>query len=429
MAFLRMGCYARGVVVAVTLLPTGGALLAQDTTALTLSESIHIAEARSRQLVAEDDAAISAREQAAAAALSPDPTLTVGINNLPINGPDAFSLTRDFMTMRSIGLSRELTHGDKRDARAARFELEAQAAEAGRTLALANLQRDTAVAWVDRHYRERMEEVLASQRAQAALQVEAADLAYRGGRGPQSDVFAARLAVAVIEDRMAAAQRDTAIATTKLERWIGGAAGRPLSPPPAMCTVSLSEADLNGELAHHPEIAFMRKQEEVARADAEVARTEKRSNWTVELMYSQRGPDFSNMMSLNASKPLQWHEKERQDRELAARLATADRMRALREEETRAHVADAHALLQAWQSNRARVERYASSLIPLASERTTAATAAYRGGTGSLGAVLDARVSEIGVRLNQLELEMATAELWAELSFIVPADHSAASHE
>jgi hypothetical protein len=145
-------------------------------------------------------------------------------------------------------------------------------------------------------------------------------------------------------------------------------------------------------------------------------------------MYSQRGPGFSNMMSLNVSKPLQWRERERQGRVLAARLATAEQMRAERVEETRSHLADARALLQEWQANRQRLERYSSSLIPLTAERPTAATTAYRGRTGSLTAVLDARVGETDARVRYLELEMETARLWTELNYLVPAGRQA-SHE
>ena len=51
----------------------------------------------------------------------PDPVATVGVNNLPINGPDAWSLTRDFMTMTSVGVVQEFTRAEKREARAERF--------------------------------------------------------------------------------------------------------------------------------------------------------------------------------------------------------------------------------------------------------------------------------------------------------------------
>jgi hypothetical protein len=135
---------------------------------LTLDEALRLAQDRSRQLPAQDSAAAAAREMALAAGQLPDPTLKAGINNLPINGADRFSLTRDFMTMRSVGVMQEFTRDDKRKARSARFDREADVAEAGRAVALANLRRDTAMAWLDRHYQERMRELLAVQRTETA---------------------------------------------------------------------------------------------------------------------------------------------------------------------------------------------------------------------------------------------------------------------
>lgn len=414
--------------IAVLLSPADPAA-AQSAATLTLDEALRIAEQRSQQLIAQNAAATAARERGIAAGRAPDPTLTVGINNLPVDGPDRYSLTRDFMTMRSIGLSRELTRHDKRDARSARYEREAETEEAGGVLALTNLRRETAVAWLDRYYRERMRALLVSQRDEASLQIDAADLAYRTGLGSQSDAFAARASVAQIEDRIAETDGDVAIATTRLARWIGAEAERPVGDPPRIATLELDAADLDSQLAHHPELALMLKQEELARADADVARTNKRSDWSVELMYSQRGPDFSNMVSINVSKPLQWSERSKQNRELAASLATADRMRAEREEETRAHVADTRALLQNWRSHRQRLDRYTNTLTPLAVARTQAATAAYRGNRGTLGDVLAARSGEIDVRSDQLALEMETARLWAELNYLIPAGHTTSARE
>lgn len=44
----------------------------------------------------------------------PDPELVVGIDNLPIDGPDAYSTTRDFMTMRKVGVMQEFPAAAKR---------------------------------------------------------------------------------------------------------------------------------------------------------------------------------------------------------------------------------------------------------------------------------------------------------------------------
>ena len=397
---------------------------------LSLTEALRVAEVRSRTLDAQDAAAHAAREMAVAAGQRPDPTLKLGINNLPVDTADRFSLTRDFMTMRSVGIAQEITRSDKLKARTARFDREAEAAEASRAMALANLQRDTAIAWLDRYYQERMREVLKAQRNEATLQIEAADAAYRGGRGSQADVFAARSAVALIDNRIQQIEQQIATAKIRLARWIGTDAERTLAAAPNLAKIGI---DANGFEAHptsHPEIELMLKQEAVADAEADIAQSNKRSDWGAELMYSQRGPAFSNMVSLNFSIPLQLDQKDRQDREVAAKLAVAQKMRAQREEATREHLADLRSWLQQWHGNRDRLAQYDSAIIPLAAERTRAAIAAYRGGGGGsssggsggepLSAVLEARRMEIDTRLDRLRLEMETAVLWSQLEYLVP---------
>ncbi len=388
-------------------------------TPLTLDEATRLAQERSQQLPAYQASAQAARELAVAAGQRPDPVIQVGINNLPINGPDRFSVVNDFMTMRSVSVMQEFTRQSKLDARANRFEREAQVAEANRELARVDLERDTALAWFDRHFAERTCAVLVAERDEANLEVVAAEAAYRGARGSQADVFAARGAVALIEDRLEQAERDVATATTQLSRWVGASGTRPLAAPPPVDTVRLRPQDLEGQLSHHPEIAAMRMQEAAAQAEADVARTEKKTDFSVQLMYSQRGPSYSNLISLNVSFPVQWDQENRQDRELAAKLATVEQMRAEREEATRTHVEEATAMLEQWQADRKRMEHYDESVLPLASERTNAALAAYRGGTGPLAAVLDARRAEIDARLDRLRIEAEAARLWVQINSLV----------
>lgn len=394
--------------------------VAASAAGLTLDEALRLAQERSLQLPADDAAAFASRQMAVAAGQRPDPTLKAGIDNLPINGADRFSVTRDFMTQRSVGVTQELTRGSKLEARSARFERDAEVAEARRELALANLQRDTAIAWLDRYYQERMREVLIAQRDEARLQIEAADVAYRGGKGSQVDAFAARSTVAQIEDRISQAERQVATAKTMLARWIGTQATSPLDVPPTHDSVRLRPEDLETQLAHHPVIGVMLKEEERARAEADVTRTEKKADVSVELTYSQRGPAYSNMISFNLSIPLQWNQKNRQDRELSAKLALVEQLRGEREEQTRIHVAEALSQLEEWRSDRERLVRYDASLLPLASERTRAGVAAYRGGSGTLTAVLEARRNEIDTRIERLRLQMEVARLWAQLNYLVP---------
>ena len=394
---------------------------AQSAPPLSLEDALRLAQERSHLLMAQDAAISAARDMAVGAAQRPDPVLKAGVNNLPVNGPDAFSLTRDFMTMRSVGVMQEITRGSKLQARSARFEREAGAAQANRTLALAQLQRDTALAWLDRYHQERLLALMVQQRDEAVLQINAADAAYRGGRGAQTDVWAARLAVAQLDDRLLQMTRQVATATTQLARWVGGAAAQPLGDAPATDVLNLQPAELEGRLVHHPQIETLARREEVAQAEAQVAQSNRQTDWTVELMFNQRGPAFSNMVSVNLSVPLQWDRQNRQDRELSARLSLAAQLRAEREEATRTHVAEATAMLQEWQGEQERLRRHDRTLIPLAAERSRAATTAYRSNTGGLTAVLEARRAEIDTRMERARLEAGAARLWVQLSYLVSA--------
>ena len=393
---------------------------------LTLAEAQRRAVERSRQLVGQDFAITASREMAAAAGQLPDPVATLGVNNLPINGPDAWSLTRDFMTMTSVGVMQEFTRAEKREARAERFEREAEKSLAVRTANVAAIQRDTALAWLDRHYAEAMVAVVSEQSRQATIEVEAAEGAYRAGRGSLADILAARNALALLDDRSSELRRRVSNSKIALARWIGDGADAELAGRPPIDSIRLDPRTIEQELPHHPQLAALGKQEEMAAADVRVAQANKKPDWSVALMYSQRGPAYSNMISVNVSIPLQWDQKNRQDREVAAKLAMLDQARAERDDMLRAHTAEVRTMLAEWENDRERSQRYARELLPLAAERTHAALGAYRGAKASIADVLLARRNEIDVRLQALQLEIDTARLWAQLNFLFPEGEMAA---
>jgi outer membrane protein TolC len=394
---------------------------------LTLAQARHLALDRSRQLAAQDYAAAASRDMAAAAKQLPDPVLKLGIDNLPINGEDRYSVTRDFMTMRRVGVAQEFTRADKRTLRASRFDREAEKKLAEKDVAAAAIERDATLAWLDRYYAEAMAAVIAEQAGQARIEMQAAEGAYRAGRGTQADILVARSALATIDDRASEFQRRIRNATVMLARWIGTAAEMPLAGQPPTDTIRLDPATLDTQLAHHPEIAVLNKQEEIAQADAQLAQANKKSDWSVEVAFQQRGPAYSNMISVGVSIPLQWDKKNRQDRELSSKLAILEQTKAERDEMLRAHVAETRTMINEWENDRERSARYQHELVPLAQQRTAATIISYRGGKASLPEVLTARRNEIDVRLQALQLESETARIWAQLNFLFP-ETSATAH-
>jgi outer membrane protein TolC len=394
---------------------------------LTLAQARHLAIERSRQLAAQDHAVAAARDMAVAASQLPDPVLKAGVDNLPVTGTDRFSLTNDFMTMRRVGVTQEITRADKRRLRGNRFEREAEKSRAEKDVTAAAIERDTALAWLDRYYAEATAAVIVEQGAQAKLEMQAAEGAYRAGRGTQADLFVARSALAAFDDRASEFQLRIRNATAMLARWVGAAADLPLAGKPDVDTIRIDPTKLEAQFAHHPQIAVLAKQEAIAQAEAQLAQANKKADWSVEVAFQQRGPAYSNMISVGVSIPLQWDQPHRQDRELASKLSIVEQAKAEREEVLRAHIAETRTMINEWENKRERSARYLRELIPFAQERTAAVTTAYRGGKASLPDVLAARRNEIDVRIQALQLESETARLWAQLNFLLPEEGAAHS--
>jgi len=389
---------------------------------LSFEQAMQEATTQSQRLVAAQAQTRAARERVPAAGQWPDPVLTFGVNDLPVTRPERFSLTRDSNTQRSIGVSQEWTRADKRQARSERAQHEVEAAVIAQRSTRITVQREAALAWLDRSLQEGLRTLLQSQLAQTGQQVEAAQTQYRNGKGTQADVYLALGEVEQQRDRVAQVDRQIAVATTRLARWIGDSAAQPLGPGPDVVLPAWLQGDLAEHLARHPNIATSVQQQAIAESEVALARAAKHADWTVELSYSQRGSAYSNQVSLNLSVPFQWDPANRQDRELAARLAELERARAERADLQREHEAEVRTMLQEWRSADERAHRYDTALLPLAEQRSAAALSAYRAGTSSLPMLLEARRSEVDVRIERLRIEMGRARLWAQLNFLLPGD-------
>jgi len=390
---------------------------------LSLAEAQSLATRAAPGLLAQSAAVRAARAASLAAAELPDPKLIAGVENLPLEGEERFSLTRDFMTMRKIGVMQEFPAGDKRRLRGERAEAEGRREEAMLALGEVNLRRDVALAWVEAWSAGRQIELLEALARETGLAVTAADAAHAGGRGDAAQPLAARLAAEQLADRLIEARRMAARAREQLARWVGRDAQRPLGSAPDFARLAHGPDDLVEALEAHPHLAVYAPLQAIADAEVRLAEAAKIPDWSVEVTYAQRGSAYSNMMSLMVRVDLPIFEARRQDPAAAAKVATADQVRSQAEDARRAHLAEVRMLLADWSAARERVGRLEANQLPLAHERARAALAAFGGGRGELAPVLEAQRGEIETRL---ALQQARADLgraWAQLNFLLPAEH------
>ena len=390
---------------------------------LSFDEALRLASEQSPQLAAQRSA-ISAAEQATVSARQlPDPKLFFGIDNLPVTTADAFSLTQDFMTMRKIGVSQDFPRSEKRELKGKLAERVAAREQAILIDTRAAVRRDVASAWVERYFTERMGGVVDEQIAEVQLQSDALRAGLKAGKTQAAEFLAVQLNLQTLLDKRAEFDKQAARAKAMLARWLGDAAARPLAAftPPA---ISTDQGALTEHLQSHPHVQSLDRQIDVAQTEAALAQAQVKPDWSLQFAYQQRGPSFSNMISVQVSIDLPILQERRQNRDLAAKLALTEQARELKEDAIRLHVSEAKAAQSDWDAATNRLKRFDESLLPLSRERTIAALAAYRGGRADLASVLQARRDELDLKLQSLQLTADQARAYAQLLYFLPAgDH------
>jgi cobalt-zinc-cadmium efflux system outer membrane protein len=378
---------------------------------LSLEAALQLAAQRSETARAARAGVLSAREASHAAAQLPDPTLRVGIDNLPATGPDRFHTARESMTMKRIGISQEWLSADKRAARQAAADA-AVGRETVQALAVAAETRlQTALAYLDAFYAGESLKLatLMEHHAHEELETSRARLS-SAAAGSSQDVLALTGARGVSEDGTAEIRQQQNAARVALQRWIG------VPPDELLPASAVALPTEEAYVAAHPTVAAMQRDADVARQAAAVTASNRKPNWTWELSYGQR-TGYSDMVSVGVSIPLPVAPGERQDRDTAAKLALVEKAEAELAEATRAATAEYRTLLGDAQRLQQRVDRYRAGVVVPAGQRTAAAMAAYRSNQGSLATLFEARHAEAETQRKLLALQRDLAKTHIQLAF------------
>ena len=113
---------------------------------LSLDEAVTRALEIAPQVSAQVASVDAMRALAVSSGRLPDPELVVGVDNLPVNGPDAYSFTSDFMTMQKIGVMQQFPRAAKRKLQRERADADASVASAGLVEARLAIAREVAQA-------------------------------------------------------------------------------------------------------------------------------------------------------------------------------------------------------------------------------------------------------------------------------------------
>jgi outer membrane protein TolC len=416
----RGGLRLRALVLALSL--THGLAAHAQTAAnpvYTLEAALASAAARNTAIQAAQASVDASTQSIVSARQLPNPKLTAGIDTLPINGDQAYTIGQNILTMRRVGVEQEWVSAHKRALQSDLAGKMAEREQSGYLAQLAEVRQRTANAWLDATYAKRAVALREALVEHMTHELSATEASYRGAKATAADVTQARLMLAQATDDRLKAQQLFQTALIGLARWtatpVADVTGEPPAPESAVPT--LPAAQLRNV---EPALIAAAAEIDVADADMAVAQTRRSPNWTWNVSYLQGGGN-SRFVSVGVSIPLPIHRSSVEDRDVSGKADLATRARLTYEDTQRQVEADIQTLSATLASGRERLAGLQSGLLPAADARVNLAVAAYRAGTGTLADTFAARRAQLDAQLQILDLQRDVALTWAQLEYqVVP---------
>jgi len=383
--------------------------------ALTLAQTLGIAEQQAPSLQAQAANAQAARSTLTPAGELPDPKLKLGIQSLPIEGDNRWQVDQDGMTMQMIGLMQEVPNRAKRQARVEAAQAGVALADVQHSLARLQVRQRAAEAWIAAFAVQRKLKLFAQLYDENRLFARAIAARLAGGRGQMAEGVLARQEEALLAEQEDALRRDQRIARAALARWVGSAADDPLEGDWPQW--SAAPEHYRHGLAQHPALLAYEPMSRQAEARVREAVAEKTPDWSWGVDYLRRGREYGDMVNLTLSFDLPLFVGSRQGPKIAAERARLVAVEAEREALEREHRQELAADLAEYERLDRALARLDDTLLPLAEEKVALAMADYRAGRGELMAVVEARRQRVETRLRRIDLARDRALNNARLHF------------
>ncbi len=387
---------------------------------LSFNAALDLAERASPDLSAQSASIAAAKSSAVAAGKLPDPKVFFGVDNLPVNGPDSWSTSRDFMTMEKIGLMQDVPNSDRRHAQAAEAMAGIDEARGRRSIELNRIRRDAALAWIDRYYVEKRLALFDELDRENRTLIEAVRAQVASNRSQPADIITPKEEAVQLADRRDDVVRDLAKSRAELGRFIGQAADEPLAGIPPQLDIDPDR--LRMHLHHHPDIAIFDSLTRKTEAEVREAEAAKESDWGVAVAYQRRSPLYSDMVSVQFTFDLPIFPETRQDPRIAAKKEELEKISAEKAAMLRDHIAELEKDLADYAALGRQLDRMNEISLPLSREKYDLDLSSYRAGRGRIEEVVNARQEWIEQRLKAIDLESRKEQAAARLRFAYGED-------
>lgn len=401
----------------------GGVLLvltsaAAQAAALSLEQTLDLAQRYSAELSASRNQVRAYGAMADSARQLPDPELKFGIENLPVQGSNARRFTREGMTMQRVGVMQTFVSADKRERKADTLLAQSASASAQEQVIRAQLQRDTAQAWLDLALSEKAAQAARQLLNETGRQIPVQRSGVASGSAAASSTLALQSALSAMRDNLTLAERDVSLAQTRLYQLTGETFDGVAGALPRYQRLPAEPQTLEQGVSVHPEVVLAAREADVAKARSAQSAVASKPDVGVEVYYARRAEAYGDLAGVMFTVGMPIFQSHRQDKDYAADVSRAMEANDRLSQATRDRVALVRSLVAEYQAAQTLWRRKQEEIVPLSQQRLKVVTAEYRSGQAALDAVLDARRSLLDAQLSAINAEKEMAQRWAAVRYL-----------
>lgn len=414
---------------------------------LNLNEAVQAAQDNDPWLVENRHSQSALEARSVAAGTLPDPTLSVGLANLPV---DTFDIDQEPMTQITVGVSQIIPRGNSLKLKREQLQVASREYPQQRRERRARTAVTVGRLWLDAYKVQESIILIENDRPLFMQLVDVAEASYSSalGRTRQQDIVRAQLELTSLDDRLTKLRQMQETILENLSEWVSGyfheqyqmatpslsfseGSGLQLPrklPDIAMLNKPLFNADqetdpqeLYVHFADHPAVRSIEQKIKASELGVEVARQSYKPQWGVNAGYGYRDDpssgDRADFISLGLSFDLPVFTKNRQDKEVLAAVSQAEAVKTTKWSLVRKMIAG-------FEKNRVQLRRlqerqtlYQIQLLPQMHEQAEASLTAYTNDDGDFAEVVRARIAELNARIEALEIDVEIQKTIIELNY------------
>ncbi|MHB1566335.1 MAG: TolC family protein [Acidiferrobacter sp.] len=383
---------------------------------LTLRVAQRLALQRNPGLKALTQQIMALRHKAIAITQLPDPHLSVGTQNLPLN---SFALNQQQMTVLQFGVSQSFPPFGKLGFEGHQLRIEAQAAADNRQGQSAELILLLREAWLNAVYDEKAIATVAAQQRLADESIRATLAQYRSTRASADDVLRAQLARGDLANDINRLQAARAAALAQIAQILVMSSLPPLDRQWPSLRTPASLPTLQARLRKQPLLRAAHARFRAAEIGVRVARSE---DWPTITVAADYGKDFfpgsPNWLSVGVNISLPIFRKDRQDQGIDAAQATMQQTQYRYDDRRLDLERQLRVALARYTAFRTEYRRTDKQLLPTARMAFSTVLARYAAGRSSLTVVLRAEKQVLGYALAALQYRKYMTTTAARIDFL-----------